>query len=116
MDNKNKLIVGAIAAGVIGIGAGVGIAAGGDDDKPLRGRDYERATAAALEHVGEGTVTETEIGDDGAAYEVEVRLDDGSQVEVQLDGNFQIIGSEGDDDGAEGAEDEGAEDKGAGDD
>jgi hypothetical protein len=109
MDKKSKLIVGTIAAGVIGVGAGVGIAAGGDDDKPLGGRDYDRATAAALEHVGEGAVTETEVGDGGAAYEVEVRLDDGSQVEVQLDGNFKVIGSENDDDGL-GDDGEGAED------
>ena len=39
----------------------------------------------ALEHTGGGTVTESEIGDDGAAYSVEVRLADGSQVEVNLE-------------------------------
>jgi hypothetical protein len=102
MDKRTRLTIGALAAvGVIGLGAGVGVAAGGDDDKPLRGSDYDRATAAALEHVGEGTVTETEVGDGGAAYEVEIRLDDGSQVEVQLDSNFEVTGSEGDDDGAD---------------
>jgi hypothetical protein len=100
MDKKTKLIVGSLAAvAVIGIGTGVGVAASGDDDKPLQGSDYERATAAALEHVGEGTVTETEVGDGGAAYGVEIRLDDGSQVEVELDGNFNVIGEEADDDG-----------------
>jgi hypothetical protein len=50
-----------------------------------------------LDHVGEGTVTETEIGDDGAAYGVEVRLNDGSQVEVQIDENFNASGVEQDD-------------------
>jgi uncharacterized membrane protein YkoI len=90
-------------------GAGVGVAASGSDDKPLRGSTYDKATAAALEHVGEGTVTETEIGDDGAAYEVEIRLDNGSQVEVQLDSNFDVTGSEADDDGA-GDTDEGGDD------
>lgn len=44
-------------------------------------------------------VTETEIGDDGAAYGVEVRLGDNSEVEVNLDENCQVIGQEADDDG-----------------
>jgi hypothetical protein len=102
MDKRTKLIVGALAAIiVVGIGAGVGIAAGGDDDRPLTGSDYDRATQAALDHVGEGTVTETEAGDDGAAYEVEIRRHDGSQVEILLDDKFEVVGSESDDDGAE---------------
>ncbi len=98
MNVRTKLIFGGIAAAaVIGIGAGAGVAARGDDEKPLAGNDYDRATAAALEHVGGGRVTETEVGDDGAAYEVEVRLRDGSQVEVQLDDAFHVIGTEDDD-------------------
>jgi uncharacterized membrane protein YkoI len=71
----------------------------GDDDQPLTGTTLERATAAALAHTGGGTVTETEVGDDGAAYGVEVRLPDGRQVEVNLDANFKVIGQEADDDG-----------------
>ena len=99
MRKKTKLIVsGVTAVAAIGIGTGVGIASGGDD-RPLRGTDYDRATAAALEHVGEGSVTETEAGDGGAAYEVEIRRPDGSQVEVQLDANFEVMGAEADDDG-----------------
>ena len=81
------------------ISAGFTIAAGGDDDQPLTGSSLEKATAAALAHTGGGTVTETEVGDDGAAYGVEVRLADGRQVEVNLDGNFNVIGQENDDDG-----------------
>ena len=109
MDNRTKLVVAAVAAvATIAIGAGVGVAAGGDDDKPLRGADYDQATSAALEHVGEGTVVETEKGDGGPAYEVEVRLDDGRQVEVDLDGDFDVIGTEHDDDPDD--SDEGAED------
>jgi hypothetical protein len=40
-------------------------------------------------------------------YEVEVTLDDGSQVDVQLDTAFQVVGSAADveDDGTEGADD-----------
>jgi len=82
------------------LSAGIAIAAaGGDDDKPLTGSTLNRATAAALEHTGGGTVTETEVGDGAAAYSVEIRLDDGSQVEVDLDESFDVIGREADDDG-----------------
>ena len=99
MTKKTKLILGAVAAvAVIGTVSGFAIAAGADDE-PLRGSTYEKATAAALEHVGEGTVTETEAGDGGAAYGVEIRRDDGSQVEVELDADFNVIGTEEDDDG-----------------
>jgi uncharacterized membrane protein YkoI len=86
----------AAASGGIAIAAGVGR----DDDKPLAGATLERATEAALAHTGGGTVTETEHGDDGAAYSVEIRLANGSQVEVELDENFEVVGQERDDDGA----------------
>jgi hypothetical protein len=98
MDKRTKLVVGGLAAAaVIAVGAGAGVASGGDDNNPLTGGAYSRATAAALAHLGGGTVVETEVGDGGAAYEVEVRRDDGSVVEVELDKNFDVIGSEGDD-------------------
>lgn len=64
----------------------------------------EKATAAALQHTGGGTVIETEAGEDGAAYGVEIRLDDGRVVEIDLDANFQVIGQESDDDGSADAE------------
>ncbi len=92
----------AIAATVAG---GSAIATDGDD-QPLTGDTYDQAVAAALAHTGGGEVTETEIGDDGAAYEVEIRLDDGSQVEVQLDEGFVVTGSEPDDDGPGGEDDD----------
>jgi hypothetical protein len=100
MKTRNKVAVGVLAGlAVAGIGTGIGVATMGDDDKPLTGSDLEQATAAALEHTGGGAITESEIGDDGAAFSVEVRLSDGSQVEVQLDANFDVIGSTADDDG-----------------
>ena len=101
MDRRKKWIVGgAVALLVIGGGTGIAIATGvGDDDTPLRGSDLENATQAALEHTGGGTVIETEVGDGRAAYGVEVRLDDGSVVEVALDQNFNVIGQESDDNG-----------------
>lgn len=82
------------------VGGGVAWATGGDDESPLTGAARARAVAAALAYTGGGTVTETEVGDDGAAYGVEVRLADGTQVEVQLDASFTVVGREQDDDGA----------------
>lgn len=103
MDRRTKLGVGGGGAVVVlGAGSFLGIAAAtGGDDQPLRGDARDRAVAAALESTGGGTVRETEVGDDGAAYEVEVKLPNGSQVEVQLDSDFQVTGSPADDDGTE---------------
>lgn len=104
MKKGHKLAIGAVAAtAALALGTGVGIAASSGDDEPLRGNARDRAIAAALEHVGGGTVVETEIGDDGAAYSVEIRLDDGRTVEVNLDEDFRVVGQEPDDDGGEDA-------------
>ena len=73
-------------------------AAGGDSDRELTGATRDRAVAAALAATGGGTVLETEAGDDGAAYGVEVRLADGRQVEVNLDERFRVVGQEPDED------------------
>ena len=99
MSRKLALLA-VLVLGVGAVSAGFAVAAGGDDDKPLTGTSLEKATKAALAHTGGGTVVETEAGDDGAAYGVEIRLDDGTQVEVNLDENFNVIGREADDDGA----------------
>jgi hypothetical protein len=103
MDRRTNWIAGAgLALVLVGGGTGVAIATGaGDRDRPLTGSTLARARAAALEFTGGGTVTETEAGDDGAAYGVEVRLNDGRVVEVRLDANFQVLGHEADDDGSE---------------
>jgi hypothetical protein len=109
MSKRRKVIAAVMAAFVVGaIGTGAAVATGGDE-QALTGRAHDRATAAALDHVGEGTVTETEAGDGGAAYEVEIRRSNGSQVEVQLDRSFKVVGTEIDDDGPN-DRDEGGED------
>ena len=100
MDRRTKWIAGGALALVL-VGGGTGVATGADTDRPLTGSTLDRARAAALEFTGGGTVTETEAGDDGAAYGVEVRLDDGRVVEVRLDTSFQVLGREADDDGSD---------------
>lgn len=110
-SRRNQVIAAIATIAVLGAIAGTGYAiANGGDEEPLTGDTYDRAVAAALAVYPDGEVTETEIGDDGAAYEVELRLPDGSQVEVQLDDGFKVLGSEPDDDGANGADDDGADD------
>lgn len=69
-----------------------------DTDTPISGTDLQSASDAALAHTGEGRVTGTEVGDEDSYYEVEVTLDDGSQVDVQLDKNFQVVDSTADTD------------------
>ena len=101
-----------MAAGVAGVlalgGAGIAVATGSDDnEQPITGSALEHASAAALAHTGEGRVTETEVGDEDSYYEVEVTLDDGSQVDVQLDEDFNVV---------ETKQDEENEDEGPGDD
>ncbi|HEX6263088.1 MAG TPA: hypothetical protein VF097_09600 [Actinomycetota bacterium] len=104
MNARRRLIIGLVAAlAVIGVSTAVVVAASGDD-QPLPDDARARATAAALDHVGGGRVLETEIGDDGMAYGVEILKPDGSVVEVSLDEDFQVARVEADDDGARDAE------------
>jgi uncharacterized membrane protein YkoI len=111
MTKRRKLLMaGCAVLAIAAAGTGVAVATGGDDDEnsqPISGSALERAEAAALEHTGDGRVTETETGDEESYYEVEVSRDDGSQTDVQLDRDFNVVGSEGDGAG---------EDEGSGDD
>ena len=112
MQKRTKFaIAGAITAALAGTGVGIGIAgAGGDHDTPITGDALARASAAALEQVGGGRVTGTEVGDEEGAYEVEVTLDDGSQVDVHLNEDFQVIGTEADTEDDEPGEDDDGDD------
>jgi hypothetical protein len=112
MKRSTKIWISAAGVvAVVGAGTGIGFAAtnGDDSEAPITGDALERASAAALDHTGEGRVTETEVGDEESYYEVEVTLDDGSQVDVQLDRSFHVVGASADKDGP-------GEDDGPGDD
>jgi hypothetical protein len=92
------------AAGVAAALVGTGIAAAQPDDgegPPITGDALAQATQAALAVTGGGTVTGSEVGDEESLYEVEVTLADGSQVDVQLDQNFVVVGSKTDPPGAD---------------
>ena len=110
MRTRNKVLVGAAAVALVLGGVGTAVASGGGDDdaseQSITGDALQKASEAALAHTGEGKVTETEVGDEEGYYEVEVTLDDGSEADVHLDKDFNVIGTEG----------EGADEEGSGDD
>jgi uncharacterized membrane protein YkoI len=99
---KKRTLIAALA--VVALGAGgtaiAGATGGGDDgdghDKAITGSALDRASAAALKATGGGKVTETEVGDEESYYEVEVTRADGSQVDVQLDRGFDVVGQKAD--------------------
>lgn len=93
MRTRTRVLLAAGAAAVIVVTA---TAAAGDSETPITGAALERASAAALAHTGGGRVTGTEIDDEESRYEVEVTLADGTQVDVQLDAEFAVVGSESD--------------------
>ena len=106
MNRRLYWIAGSVAAVLVAVVAitltttNIATGGGGDDDEfdtetgPITGEALERASEAALAHTGGGRVTETEVEDEESYYEVEVTLDDGSQVDVQLDEDFNVVGDE----------------------
>lgn len=64
------------------------------EDIPITGTPLEKASAAALEYIGEGRVTDTEVGDEEGYYEIEVTLDNGKEVDVHLDENYNVLSVE----------------------
>ena len=95
MINRTKILLvsGLIAVGAIA-GTSAAVASSDDTEAPITGDALVKASAIALEHTGGGTVTETEVGDEESYYEVEVTMDDGRQIDVQLDEQFNVVGDE----------------------
>ncbi|MCC2661366.1 MAG: hypothetical protein K0R37_2140 [Arthrobacter sp.] len=105
---KRTWIIGAAVAGLVLGGATVAAAAvnpfddaGSVDEgtqSPLSQADRDKAVQAALAKVGQGTVTEVERDENpNSAYEVEVRLTNGSEVEVAVGKDFQVLSQSPDD-------------------
>jgi hypothetical protein len=100
--NVKTLVIAAAVAVLLALGAaGIAYANGGDPEEQLTGPEAQKAKSAAIEAVGGGTVTEVERddGDGTGAFEVEVTRDDGSQLEVHLDGDYNVVGQVPDEDG-----------------
>jgi uncharacterized membrane protein YkoI len=110
MSTKSRMIgtgAGVLVAlgGVAGVAAAASSAIGADDDdQQLTGDTLTSAVDAATAAV-EGRVVDTETGDDGAAYGVEIQRPDGSVVEVELDASYNVIGTEADEDESDGQDD-----------
>jgi uncharacterized membrane protein YkoI len=100
--NVRTLVIAAAVAMLVALGgAGIAYANGGDSEEHVTGPDAEKAKSAAIAAVGGGTVTEVER-DDGygtGAFEVEVTREDGTQLEVHLDGDYEVVGQQADEDG-----------------
>src|SRR4051812_11400268 len=99
MSRRTKIAIG-IAAGVAAMGfAGPGVASAavpGEDDSPdipIPGSVLTRASEAALAETGGGQVVDSEVEGEENGYEVEVNVDGGRQVEVQLDQDFAVVSS-----------------------
>lgn len=104
MNRRTKIAIAAAATvGVVAAGTGGALAATGDDgddrddrQEALSGEELDRASAAALEHTGGGRVTDSEREDEESLFEIEVTLDDGREVDVQLDERYRVVGTEED--------------------
>ena len=87
---SKRVIVPTIAAvAALGIGGVVWASTANAD---LEGSERDRVSSAAVDAVGGGKVVDAEASDDrGEAYEVEVRKDDGSEVDVTLDKDLNVV-------------------------
>jgi hypothetical protein len=112
MDSRlKKWILAGAAVAALGVG-GTAIAGGaGSDDGVGKGDDGEgtaitgsaldRASRIAIDQVGGGKVTGSELQDEEGYYEIEVTKDDGSQVDVHLDSHFNVLNAKGDGEGGD---------------
>jgi uncharacterized membrane protein YkoI len=92
-----RVLVPTVAAAVL-LGAGATAWTATADDT-VRGDDRDRIAASAVKAAGGGTAVDVETSDDpGEAYEVEVRMDDGSEVDIALDENLDVVTKDVDDD------------------
>ncbi|KQM14926.1 hypothetical protein ASF83_02550 [Plantibacter sp. Leaf171] len=64
------------------------------DDVPLTQDESDAASKAALAEAKGGTVTDVDRSDDpGVAFEVDVLLDNGDELEVALDADYAVVTS-----------------------
>ena len=87
-------------AGVAAFAAGSGSDGSSGNPGQSTGPGMDQAKSVALEHV-DGRVTGSEFQDEEGYYEVEVTKPDGTQVDVHLDKNFNIINAQSDGGGSD---------------
>ena len=98
---KRLLLFTVVALLIASTAVAIVVARTDDDETPIAGDALAKASAAALQYTGGGTVTDSEVGDEEGYYEVEVTLSDGTEVDVHLDQNFRVMGSDADKEDAE---------------
>ena len=97
--NLRTLVIAVAVAMLLLLGAGVAYATGGDSSAQPTGSNIDKAKSIALDQTNGGRVTGTEVGDEEGYYEVEVIKDDGSQVDVHLDRDFNVLSTPADHEG-----------------
>jgi uncharacterized membrane protein YkoI len=100
---KNVLLALAVAIVVLA-GAGVAYASGSGEDSSepqATGPGLEKTKSIALDYTNGGQVTGTEVGDEEGYYEVEIIREDGSQVDVHLDRNYNVLSTPADHEGSD---------------
>src|SRR5215210_6088296 len=102
--NAKPLLIAAAIAMLVLVGAGVAYATGSGDDsseqqQATAGSGIEKAKSVALDHTNGGRVSGSEVGDEEGYYEVEIIRDDGSQVDVHLDRDFNVLSTPADREG-----------------
>jgi uncharacterized membrane protein YkoI len=94
LRSKRVIVPTVAAVAILAVGGTVWTATASDD---VRGGERDRVGNAATRAVG-GTVVDVETSDDpGEAYEVEVRLDDGTETDVALDEDLNVVARDADD-------------------
>jgi uncharacterized membrane protein YkoI len=64
------------------------------DDVPLTDAEFDAASKAALAEAKGGTVTDVDRSDDpGEAFEVDVLLENGDELEITLDADYAVVTS-----------------------
>ena len=99
--NVRTLVIAAAVAMLVLLGAGVAYATGGNSSAQPTGSNIEKAKSIALDHTNGGRVTGTEVGDEEGYYEVEIIREDGSQVDVHLDRNYNLLSTPADQEGSD---------------
>ncbi len=94
---RSKRVILPTIAAVAALGIG-GVVWASTANADLQGNERDRVSTAATEAVGGGKVIDAESSDDpGEAFEVEVRKADGTEVDVTLDKDLNVLRQEADD-------------------
>jgi uncharacterized membrane protein YkoI len=110
LRSKRVILPTIAAVAVLAVGGTVWSATASNN---VEGDERDRVGSAAVQAAGGGTVVDVETSDDrGEAYEVELRMDDGTEVDVALDSDLAVVGQEADGRDDDGRDDDGRDDDG----